>query len=269
MLTFPNAKINLGLYITEKRADGFHNLETCFYPVSWTDGLEILSSDKLTFTQSGILIPGSPDQNLCLKAYQLLAKDFDLPPVKIHLHKVIPTGAGLGGGSADGAFTLKILNEIFELTISEEKLEEYAAQLGSDCPFFICNTPVFATGRGEIFENIKVELKGKYYVVVHPGIHISTSEAFSNITPKPAPQDLREVLLKPVAEWKELVKNDFEESVFPAHPELKDLKEKLYELGAEYAAMSGSGSAIFGLFSRQIKATEQLPEKYLVWEGFL
>ena len=269
MLTFPNAKINLGLYITEKRTDGFHNLETCFYPVNWADGLEILPSEELRFTQSGIIIPGSADQNLCLKAYHIFARDFGLGPVQIHLHKVIPTGAGLGGGSADAAFTLKILNDIFEVNLSLERLEEYAAKLGSDCPFFIRNAPVFATGRGEVFEEVSINLNGYYCVVVHPGLHISTAEAFRNIKPKPAPHDLREVLQKPVSTWKNLVRNDFEESVFPSHPELLVLKEKLYDLGADYAAMSGSGSAIFGLFSQQIKAKEQFRDEYLIWEGFL
>ena len=269
MLTFPNAKINLGLYITEKRTDGFHNLETCFYPINWTDGLEILPSDKVTFTQTGITIPGAADQNLCLKAYYLLAQDFDLKPVQMHLHKVLPTGAGLGGGSADAAFTLTTLNNIFDLGLPAGKLEKYAARLGSDCAFFVYNAPVFAHGRGELFQEIKIDLKGVYCVVVHPGIHISTAEAFANIKPKPAPHDLKEVLMQPVKYWKDTVKNDFEESVFPNYPELRKLKEKLYDMGAVYAAMSGSGSAIFGLFSGQIAAKELLPKQFLVWEGFL
>ena len=214
-------------------------------------------------------MPGAEEENLCLKAYRLLAQDFDLQPVLMHLHKVLPTGAGLGGGSADAAFTLKALNDIFELNLTLPQLEQYAARLGSDCAFFIRNAPVFAHGRGELFEEINLSLKGVYCVVAHPGIHISTAEAFSNISPKPAPHNLREVLLQPVQNWKVLVKNDFEDSVFPAHPELRELKEKMYGLGAVYAAMSGSGSAIFGLFSHQIQAKEQLPEQYLVWEGFL
>lgn len=251
MLVFPNAKINLGLQITEKRKDGFHNLVTCMYPVPLTDALEIIQAKKTVFTSSGIAIPGNDKDNLILKAYQLLKKDFnDLPPIAIHLHKAIPIGAGLGGGSADAAFALKIMNKLFDLYLEDWFLEDYAAKLGSDCPFFIENTPKIATGRGEILETADLKLKGQWLALVNPNIHIGTKEAYAGIKPKRPQVDLKEVL-NDRDRWKEELVNDFEASIFVKHPEIKAIKEKLYDRGAYYAAMSGSGSTVFGLFDKE------------------
>ena len=248
MISFPNAKINLGLQITEKRADGFHNLETVFFPVGWSDALEIALSDKLCFTTSGIAISGPPESNLVMKAYYLLQKDFDLPQLKIHLHKQIPFGAGLGGGSADGAFMLQMLNKTFNLNISQVKLLEYAAVLGSDCPFFILNKPTFATGRGEIMNEINLNVKGLYLLLVKPSLEVSTARAFQNVVPQKSAVSLPELINLPVQDWKNNLVNQFESSVFPQYPEISDIKTQLYGMGAVYASMSGSGSCVFGLF---------------------
>ncbi len=256
MISFPNAKINLGLYITEKRTDGFHNLETVFFPVGWSDALEIAHSDKLCFTTSGIAISGSPESNLVMKAYSLLQKDFDLPQLKIHLHKQIPFGAGLGGGSADGAFMLRMLNHRFNLNISQAKLLEYAAVLGSDCPFFILNKPVFATGRGEIMNEINLNVKGLYLLLVKPSLEVSTARAFQNVVPQKPAVSLSELINLPVQDWKSNLVNQFESSVFPQYPEIAEIKAKLYDMGAVYASMSGSGSCVFGLFNELPESTE-------------
>lgn len=251
MLVFPNAKINLGLHITDKRKDGYHNIESCLLPVPLHDALEIILAKKNTFTSSGIVIPGHEKDNLILKAYQLLRKDFnDLPPVAVHLHKAIPIGAGLGGGSADAAFALKLMNKLFDLHLEYWFLEDYAAQLGSDCPFFIDNTPKIVTGRGEVMETIDLQLKGKWLVLVNPNIHIGTKEAYAAVTPRKSKQDLRLILADP-GRWKEELVNDFEDSVFPKHPEINAIKTSFYEQGAFYAAMSGSGSSVFGLFDQE------------------
>lgn len=251
MLSFPNAKINLGLNITSKRDDGYHNLESCFYPIPWCDVLEIIPAPELKFTTSGLEIPGSAATNLCLKAYELIKEAFEIPAVHIHLHKVIPMGAGLGGGSADGAFALKMLNEMFVLELGTDAMQGMAAKLGSDCPFFIENKPMYVMGTGGIFHPVDLTLSGKYIVLRHPGIHIGTGEAYSRITPQPSGQQIPELLLQPISEWQHALKNDFEESVFPHHPEVARLKGELYEKGALYAAMSGSGSAVFGIFDHQ------------------
>ncbi|MDR6563328.1 MULTISPECIES: 4-(cytidine 5'-diphospho)-2-C-methyl-D-erythritol kinase [unclassified Arcicella] len=268
MVTFPNAKINIGLYITEKRADGFHNLESCFYPVGWCDILEILPADELSFKSTGLPIPGSPDSNLCLKAYHLLKQDFDIPPVTIHLHKVVPIGAGMGGGSADCAFTIKTLNELFVLHLSIEQMENYARRLGSDCAFFIQNQPQYCFGKGDEFADITIDLTGKFIVLVNPNIHISTAEAYSGVKPQKNEIDLREVLKEPVQTWKNVVKNDFETHLLPKYPRIENIKNKLYELGASYASMTGSGSTVFGIFEEAI-ATKKHFEEYAVWEGKL
>lgn len=268
MVTFPNAKINIGLYITEKRADGFHNLESCFYPVGWCDILEILPADELSFKSTGLPIPGSPDSNLCLKAYHLLKQDFDIPPVTIHLHKVVPIGAGMGGGSADCAFTIKTLNELFVLHLSIEQMENYARRLGSDCAFFIQNQPQYCFGKGDEFADITIDLTGKFIVLVNPNIHISTAEAYSGVKPQKNEIDLREVLKEPVQTWKNVVKNDFETHLLPKYPRIENIKNKLYELGASYASMTGSGSTVFGIFEEAIEAQKHF-EEYAVWEGKL
>ena len=260
MITFPIIRINLGLSITEKRPDGYHNLETVFYPVALEDALEIRTNpeaqQKFTLHQHGMEIAGNPENNLVVKAYLLLDKEFHLPPVEIHLYKHIPSGAGLGGGSSDAAFMLKLLNEHYNLQLSDNQLEDYAAILGADCAFFIKNTPTYAEGIGNIFSPIELSLKGYRIMIVKPDVFVSTREAFANIRPHRPEYPVREVIRRPVAEWKDTLINDFEASVFPQYPVIGEIKEELYHQGAIYASMSGSGSSVFGLFA----AGTTLPE---------
>jgi 4-diphosphocytidyl-2-C-methyl-D-erythritol kinase len=270
MIVFPNCKINLGLNITAKRADGYHDLETVFYPVGWKEVLEIQNSKfkiqnsgGVELTTTGLTVDGSSENNLCLKAYNLLKKDHpSLPAIQMHLHKTIPMGAGLGGGSADGAFTLKLLNKKFELNLSEAQLLDYALQLGSDCPFFILNKPCFAIGRGEMLSPVELDLSKYHFVIVHPGIHVSTADAFSKLVPKKPTVSVKEIVQQPIETWKGLLKNDFEEIVFAQHPEIAAIKNKLYDHGALYASMSGSGSAVFGIFNKYIDIN--LPPAYMI-----
>jgi len=250
MILFPNAKINIGLNITERRPDGYHNLETIFYPVNIKDALEVVVSDELSFTSSGLDIPGRTEDNLCVKGYHMLKKDFDLPPVSIHLHKNIPIGAGLGGGSADAAFFIRLMNEQFNLCLSVDEMTGYARRLGADCAFFIENKPVFAFERGDEFETIKLDLSAYKIVLVMPDIHISTSEAFSGIKPTPVKDSLLELITEPITEWKKHIKNDFETSIFKNHIEIRGVKAALYQAGAIYASMSGSGASVFGIFDQ-------------------
>lgn len=250
MISFPNAKINIGLHVTEKRPDGFHNLETVFFPVGWSDILEFAESDRLQFTTSGIQISGDPDSNLVMKAYRLIKDEYQIPALKIHLHKQIPFGAGLGGGSSDAAFMLLMLNRWFELNISEQKLLEYAAILGSDCPFFILNKPVYATGRGELMNIIDLRLNGLSLLIIKPPYEVSTASAFRFVIPEKSNISLPELIKLPVKNWKDIVVNQFESSVFQQLPEIGKLVRTLYEQGAEYASMSGSGSSVFGLFKK-------------------
>lgn len=260
MITFPNAKINLGLNITEKRPDGYHNLETIFYPIPLEDALEItIQNDpqqKSALHQSGMEIAGDLATNLVVKAYNLLAERHALPPIDIYLYKKIPSGAGLGGGSSDAAFMLKLLNEKFALNLSTETLEEYAATLGADCAFFVRNAPTFAEGIGNIFSPISLSLQGYQLVLIKPDVFVSTREAFAHIRPQKPKHSLKEIITYPIGEWKEYLVNDFEESVFPQHPVIGKIKEDLYHAGALYAAMSGSGSSVFGIFQPEA----QLPE---------
>lgn len=262
MITFPNVKINLGLSITEKRPDGYHNLETVFYPVALEDALEIRTSSatapdrKFTLHQHGLEIAGKPEDNLVAKAYQLLDEKFNLPPIDIHLYKHIPSGAGLGGGSSDAAFMLKLLNEHFHLNLPDNQLEAYAATLGADCAFFIRNKPTFAEGIGNIFSPIELSLSGYGIMIVKPDIFVSTREAFSNIHPHRPEHPIKEVIQRPVSEWKETLINDFEASVFPLHPAIEAIKQELYNQGAAYASMSGSGSSVFGLFAPEASLPE-------------
>jgi 4-diphosphocytidyl-2-C-methyl-D-erythritol kinase len=252
MISFPPCKINLGLNIISKRADGYHDIETCFYPVPWTDILEIIPSKEFSFTSSGTPIPGANDQNLCVKAYQLLQQDFDLPPVSIYLHKIIPTGAGLGGGSSDAAYTLKILNSVFDIQLGTQQLKEYASKLGSDCSFFIESKPMFGEGRGDLLTAINIDLKGYYLVLVNPNVHVSTAQAYAGVVPQMPPHGSKAILKKPVNQWRHLLSNDFELSVFKQHPLIGEVKDSLYAQGAAYASMSGSGSTVFGLFAYQV-----------------
>ncbi len=245
MVSFPNAKINLGLYITAKRPDGYHNIESCFYPVGWTDVLEIIRAETLQFTSSGLPIPAEWQTNLCLKAYRALQPDFNLPAVHIHLHKNIPIGAGLGGGSADGAFTVKLLNDLFELNLSVAQMEDYVRPLGSDCAFFIGNQPLYCYEKGDRFADIEVDLKNYSVVLVNPTIHVSTAEAYGGIIPAIPEVPLRDILAKPVSEWKHWLRNDFEKTIFSKYPDIARIKGQLYEAGALYASMSGSGATVF------------------------
>lgn len=256
MITFPIAKINLGLNIVERRKDGYHNLETVFYPVAINDALEVqVMDDKFPsvvdcdLKVSNIIIEGDEQRNLVVRAYNLLKKDFpEMPRVHAHLYKAIPTQAGMGGGSSDCAFMLSMLNEMFHLQLSEKQLIDYAAQLGADCAFFILNKPAYAEGIGERLEPIDLFLNGWFLAVIRPDIPVSTKEAFSLITPKRPLKNCKEIVMQPVETWREELKNDFEDSVFALHPEIAAIKKLLYDLGAVYAAMSGSGSALFGLF---------------------
>ena len=269
MVSFPNAKINLGLTVLRKRDDGFHDLESVFYPVGWTDVLEMLPSQTLQFRQSGLPIPGEVAENACLKAWQLLKADFDIPAVTLHLHKAIPIGAGLGGGSADAAFALKMLNELFTMGLSTDKMQHYARQLGSDCAFFIENQPKRCLEKGDVFENTAVNLNGKWIALVYPNLHISTAEAYRQVKPAIPEKKAEDILALPLAAWKDLLKNDFENSVFPVYPVLPETKKKLYEAGAVYVAMSGSGSTLFGIFETEPDIKPLFPAQYQIWQGIL
>ncbi len=264
MILFPNAKINLGLNITERRPDGYHNLETIFYPLMIKDALEIVKSDKLSFQSSGIRIPGDDYTNLCLKAYHLLKHDFDMPPISIHLHKNIPIGAGLGGGSADAAFMIKLLNHQFELGLTPEQMMNYGRRLGADCAFFINNRPVYAFEKGDRFEPVELDLSAYYLVLVMPPVHVSTAEAYGRINPKPTETSLKDLIKQPVSDWRTHIKNDFEEHIFKAYPIIADVKNYLYQTGAFYASMSGSGASVFGIFERQpdLSALEKINQVF-------
>jgi 4-diphosphocytidyl-2-C-methyl-D-erythritol kinase len=257
MICFPNAKINLGLNVVGKRPDGYHNIETVFYPIPVRDALEVVEADTFSFLQTGIPVDAPVAENLVVKAMNLLKAYYPLPPLEVHLQKVIPFGAGLGGGSSDAAFMLKLLNDFLQLDIPVERLEEMASVLGADCPFFIRNTPVFATGTGNLFEPVSLSLRGYSLCLVTPGIAVSTPDAYAMITPKQPVKSLKEIIKTPVSEWKHTMVNDFEESVFTKYPLIKEIKEELYEAGAVYASMSGSGSSVFGLFDSYERISSQ------------
>lgn len=267
MVSFPPCKINLGLNILSKRPDGYHDLETCFYPIPWTDILEVIPADRFAFTQTGHPVPGKEADNLCIKAYELLRDKHHLPPVKIHLHKILPMGAGLGGGSSDAAHTLRLLNTVFHLQRSPAQLADYAAQLGSDCAFFTQDQPMLGEGRGEVLSPTTVTLQKKFIVLVKPDIHVSTAEAYAGITPRQPEQSLGTLLSHyPLEAWRDRIKNDFEETVFKKHPTLQSVKEKLYASGALYASMSGSGAALFGIFDKPTNLQASFPDM-TVWSG--
>ena len=249
MIIFPSAKINIGLDILKKREDSYHNISSIFYPISsLTDILEITESRYFSFNTSGIVIPEG--ENLCEKAFQLLKKDFSFPNIHIHLHKQIPIGAGLGGGSSDAAFTLKGINKLFNLNIHFNKLKEYALQLGADCPFFIDNTPKYVEGIGNKMTSIKLDLSNFEIKLINSEIHIPTKEAYSNVIPSVPEYNILESIEKPINDWKYTIKNDFEMSIFKKFPKLKGIKQYLYNEGALYASMTGSGSSIYGIFVR-------------------
>jgi len=267
MIVFPNAKINLGLNILNKREDGYHNIASCFYPISWSDVLEINLADDFKIELSGITIPGTKEDNLIVKAYELLKNDFDIPPVHIHLHKVVPIGAGLGGGSADCAFAIKSFNELFSLGLESKAMEDYAGKLGSDCPFFIKNKPVHVSGTGNIFEPTRLSLKEKYIVLVYPNLHISTAEAYRGMVPKIPTVQNKEVLSQNITAWQDQLINDFEHSLFPNYPILSNIKSKIIDSGALYASMTGSGSTIYGIFEK--KPIIDFPEQYTIYQAIL
>jgi len=252
MITYPNCKINLGLNIVEKRPDGYHNLETLFIPIPLCDVLEMEPSSEFSFCQEGITLDNIPEDNLCVKAFRLLQRDFpqQVGPVRMRLEKRIPFGAGLGGGSSDAAFTLKMLRELYDLPLSDRQLERYASSLGADCAFFIRNQAAYATGIGEILEPISLDLSQYRIALFKPSDHVPTREAYAGIIPRPSSHDLRESVRKPIFQWRDLIVNDFEHSVFPNHPRIAQIKSSLYEQGALYASMTGSGAAVFGFFSK-------------------
>ncbi len=277
MIYFPSAKINLGLHITEKRQDGYHNIETVFYPVSLSDILEVIclsddSSNQNIFINTGNLVDGNSSENLCLMAWKELNKKHPLPYVNIHLHKMIPFGAGLGGGSSNAAFVLKALNEIFKLNLQTVELESIAASIGSDCPFFINNKPRYAMGKGDVFENFEIDLSGTHIVIIHPpDIHVSTRWAYSKVEIREYNRSVKDIIITDPGEWQGRLVNDFEKEVFKVYPIIRNIKERLLESGAFYASMTGSGSAVYGLYDQKIDATkikQKFPGMFL-WEGVL
>jgi 4-diphosphocytidyl-2-C-methyl-D-erythritol kinase len=267
MVVFPHSKINLGLNVLSKRGDGYHDIETCFYPLPWYDLLEIVKSKDSSFTNTGICVPGKKEDNICVRAYHLMQDRFDLSPVAIHLHKIVPMGAGLGGGSADAAFTLLVLNNLFDLNLTKPHLEELAAELGSDCAFFIHNEPMIGTGRGEKLKPVSLSLQGKFVVVVKPDIHVTTAEAFKNITPRQPYYSITSIVEQmDIKDWKDALINDFEKSVFVQFPKIEEIKLKMYQAGALYASMSGSGSSVFGIFQKPLNLENSFPEMSY-WSG--
>ena len=272
MVVFPKAKINLGLNITGVRPDGYHDIETVFYPVNLCDALEFVPGlegvDKDSLTLTGIELPGNPGDNLVLRAVEILRKKYPVPFLRIHLHKRIPAGAGLGGGSSDAACMLRSLNKTFKLMLSSHELQAYAASLGSDSPFFINCQPSFASGRGEILNPVTIFLNGFYLVLVNPGIMIGTREAYANCVPAQPEKSLNKTIRYPVSKWKELVFNDFEKTIFIMHPEIKTIKEVLYGSGAVYSSMSGSGSTVYGIFYEKPSIPSEI-RKYVIYEGEL
>ncbi len=270
MIAFPNAKINLGLNVIAKRSDGYHNIETIFYPIPLNDVLEIVHSKQqdtaYTWHNSGLPIDVPADRNICIKALNIVKRSHRISPIDIQLHKTIPFGAGLGGGSADGAAMIQLLNQLFELHISIEEQMTMATELGADCPFFISNKPSFATGIGNQLKPMELSLSGYHLVLVKPPIHISTPDAYAGVTPGEPKVGLSEIIKNPVSQWRTLLKNDFEDSIFKKHPPIANIKAQLYNSGAIYSSMSGSGSSVFGLFENPVKI--EIPDCF-IWQGEL
>lgn len=269
MIVFPNAKINIGLNILRKRSDGYHEIESLFFPIGLKDALEFVENgtNDVNLSLSGISMDVSPESNIVLKAYRLLASEFLLPGIDIHLHKVIPYGAGLGGGSSDAAFLLNVLNDYFELNLSKEKLKHFALLLGADCSFFIDNKPALATGIGEILQNVEIGLSGYHLLLVKPPSGVVTKEAYANITPTLPHFVLTDSIKKKPQEWPGLIKNDFEPTVFQAYPKIEEIKKTLLDKGAVYASMSGSGSSVYGLFKSEPELSiDSFREECFVWK---
>ena len=259
MIIFPNAKINLGLSVIRKREDGYHDLETVFYPVGLSDILEVLPNEtgECRLFNHGAILDCNDDDNLVVKAYKAVKQRYDIPGVDIHLKKLIPSGAGLGGGSSDASFTIIALNNLFSLSIPEDEMIAIASTLGADCPFFCVNKPVYAQGTGNLFTNVNCDLSDYRLVIVKPDVFVSTKDAFADIKPSQPELSVKEIVEKyPVEQWKDLLKNDFETTVFKKHPSIAVIKDSLYELGALYASMSGSGSSLFGIFPQEINLSE-------------
>jgi 4-diphosphocytidyl-2-C-methyl-D-erythritol kinase len=273
MILFPKCKINIGLNVIEKRSDGYHNIESIFYPINLCDALEIVvynqKNGNITSSISGIEIQGKLENNLCYKAYNMLHEKFDLPAVNIFLHKTIPMGAGLGGGSSDGAATIVLLNNLFNLHLNTEQLQAFAIQLGSDCAFFIESEPAYVTGRGEILTALPEILKDLFIVLINPGIHINTAEAYTFLQPKKLVFNLQEFIKNnPIEAYKNILKNDFETYAFRHYPAIQNIKEKLYLSGAIYASMSGSGSSVYGIFKNEVDIKNNFPDCFY-WSGKL
>ena len=270
---FPIAKINIGLYVTRRREDGYHDLETIFYPIPLHDNLSIaplkMSDAPYQLQTAGHRIEGRPEDNLIVKVYQQLAEEFQLPPLDIYLYKRIPMGAGLGGGSSDAAAMIKLLNDTYDLGLSTEEMERRVARLGADCAFFVQGKPAFATGIGDVLTPIDLSLAGLHLVLVKPDIFVSTKEAYGGIVPATPEHDLREAIQAPITEWRHMVSNDFEKNVFRLHPEIAAIKQTLYDMGAIYASMSGSGSTVFGLFPHAVEEAERVFDDCFVWQSKL
>jgi 4-diphosphocytidyl-2-C-methyl-D-erythritol kinase len=266
MLVFPHCKINLGLNVTEKRADGFHSLETVFYPVKWCDALEVIEAPggpPFTLSSSGAEIAGNMEDNLLFKAWKLVSMAKSLPPLKVHLHKNIPMGAGVGGGSSDGAFFIELLDNKFDLKLPYSEKHRMASELGSDCAFFLENKARYATGRGNEFSDIQLDLSSYFILLIHPGIHSNTSEAFAGLVPKKPQRSLKDDIANyPPEQWKDKVFNDFDQTIFKKYPLIGELKEQMYRSGALYASMSGSGSCVYGIFSERPAMTIAPTFKY-------
>lgn len=260
MILFPNAKINIGLNIVERRADGYHNIESVMYPVKWCDILEIVPAqgNETTLTTTGRSVNCPPEKNLVMKAYNLFRQETGIGNVDIYLHKIIPDGAGLGGGSADAAFTLIGLNDIFECKLTNEQLADIASKIGADCPFFIYNKPQLATGIGTEFATVELTLNDYHILIVKPQVSVPTAQAYAGVTPMPATHNLIEATKHPIQEWTGIIKNDFEKSVFPAYPEIAKIKQQIIGMGAIYVSMSGSGSAVYGIFHKNDILSEEI-----------
>lgn len=268
MLFFPNAKINLGLNVVRRREDGYHDIETVFYPIPVKDALEVTAASARSFRQSGIVVDAPPEKNLVMRALALMEELYGVPPLEVNLFKAIPFGAGLGGGSSDAAFMLKAVNQFCGLAIDDDTLETLAARLGADCPFFVRNRPAFATGTGNVFESVELDLRGWHLCLVKPDIFVSTAAAYSHVRPAAPPLSLRDIVDRPVEEWRGVMRNDFEESVFGEFPEIGAIKDAMYAEGAVYASMSGSGSSVYGLFDHATDLSDRFEGCY-VWEGAL
>lgn len=269
MLLLPNCKINIGLNIVSKRSDGYHNLETVFFPIPLRDNLEFkeIENEDVPYrlVSGGVPIEGKPEDNLIVKVYLDMKAEFNLPALELCLYKNIPMGAGLGGGSSDAAAMMKGLNEAYNLQLSAEDMEKRLAKFGADCPFFVRNKPAYATGIGDELTNCNVSLKDKFIVLVKPDVFVSTKEAYAHITPKLPAIPLAEAIKLPIETWKEQIVNDFEQSVFPFHPELPAIKQTLYDMGAVYASMSGSGSTMYGIFNRPTPEANEVFDKCFVY----